>query len=349
MVTAAASVKDVHPDVDDFAGNSIICVYAYNPPLFAVYRTRNRVMIHFADNPVLAQDQRGRVACLTPLRGQINSLIDGWHTARDGLFSRRREEENPLRKRAMRYDRRVADALVVGLENDTATALTLLAEIKNDIISERTSIARTEYLIAALLLSLLFLLLAALLAIPTLSEFARFPKEAGAVWTAVSGGTLGAFFSIAIGLKGRTVLIDLQNRDNLADAALRILIGAIAGGMLLCLLVSGLISNVLDTGQLTPGSGKYKHLLVFVIGFLAGFFERLVPDLLSQTKLATEETSGEVTGTPNSSGPPPPPPLPPPLPPSPLPADVAPPAPPAAPAPPAPSATPSSQDRTSIG
>ena len=311
----AARVEDVSPNRPDFAGNAILCVYAYNPPVYAVYRTENRVMAHFADDPEVAATQRAMLSCLTALRGQVNSLVDGWHNAGGDAGS-----DNPLRKRAARYDRRVADALVIALGNDAATALALLAEIKNDIISERTSRARIAYLSVALALTVGLAMVALTLASPFLSRAVGFPGEVRAVWIAVAGGTLGAFFSIAIGLKGRTVLIDLQNRDNFADASLRMLIGAIAGGMLLGILVSGLISSVIASDQLVlplaePGApARASYLLIFVIGFVAGFFERLVPDLLSQTKLGTEENTSGVTGTPNASGPPIPPSPPPPAP-----------------------------------
>lgn len=296
----AKQVAEVTPGVLDFAGNQISCLYAYHPPDYAVYRTKARVMIHFADCEAVAKAQRDRIACLTPLRGQISSLIDGWHTAENPWW-RPRLEENPIRKKANRYDRRTADAIVLGLDNSgnnaAETAQVLLAEIKNDIISERTSMARTDYLRFALFLVGLLIFLAWVASWPEVQHFFLFPNQMPAVWTSVSGGAVGAFFSIAIGLKNRAVLIDLQNRDNRADALLRMLIGVIAGGMILCLLLSGLISKQVGAGQLNPGERGYEPLLVFMIGFLAGFFERLVPDLLSQTNLGTKEKSGTQGGT----------------------------------------------------
>lgn len=315
-------VADLTPDGVDFAGNLVTCLYAFVPPRYAVYRTQARVMVHFADMPAEAAAQRQRIACLTPLRGQISNLINGWHTAADRWWVPW-SKVNPLRKKGMRYDRRTADAIILALDNAQPTAIStatsLLAEIKNDIISERTSMARSDYLRFALLLVGLLMGFAGIAAQDFVQQRLQLP-ELVAVWTAVGGGALGAFFSIAIGLKSRTVLIDLQNRDNHADALLRMLIGAIAGGMLLCLLVSGLISSVIDVNQMTPGSGQggvrqgeagkagasqYKPLLVFVIGFLAGFFERLVPDLLSQTNLGTKEESAGTAATAPPPGRPP--------------------------------------------
>jgi hypothetical protein len=192
-------------------------------------------------------------------------------------------------------------------------ALALLAEVKNDIISERVSMARADYLRVALAIALAIIGLMGLFATGALDWIRRFDDEMKPVWTAMSGGTVGAFFSIAIGLKGRTVLINLQNRDNIADAILRILIGAIAGGLIVCLLGSNLVSNTVKTEQLQWGNARYSDKLVFVLAFLAGFFERLVPDLLAMTSLGTKEGTKGVMGTAANAlqAPPPPPPPPP--------------------------------------
>lgn len=302
-------VKDIKAGEVDFAGIPIDCVYLYNPPDYAVYRTPARVTVQFADDKTRARGQRQQLTCLTPLRGQINGLIDGWHDkappeGSGGLFARVRHKTK-LHRRAIRYDRRVADALVTGLQGDGATALALLAEVKNDIISERTSMARTYYMWFALALVAAIIVLMTLLSSEMARPYSPFAPEMVAVWTAVSGGTLGAFFSIAIGLKGRTVLIDLQNADNAADAILRILIGAISGGMMLCLLRSGLVSSLLKEDTLDPSKGDYSYLLVFVIGFVAGFFERLVPDVLSQTNLGTAEHPIQGTAAGGTPTPPP--------------------------------------------
>jgi hypothetical protein len=293
----------------DFVGNEIDCVYAYNPPLYAVYRTRARVMVQFADREVeggqKAREQRQALLPLTALRGQVNALIDGWHSAGDlpdpgdrtlawricrflslAWLPCRDRWNAEIRKRAVRYDRRMADAIVTALEEHTATmtAQALLQEIKNDIISERTSIARIKYLLTAFAVAAGSILLILILASDQVGL--RPPRDP--IWIAVGGGTVGAFFSIAIGLRGRTILIDLQNRDNIADAVLRVLIGAMSGGILLCLLLSRLveISGLKMENGAAPA--PERDLVVFVLGFFAGFFERLVPNLLERTNLGTQ-------------------------------------------------------------
>jgi hypothetical protein len=305
-------VKDIRAGYKDFAGNAVLRCYVYNPPDYAVYRTPERVVVQFADLKSDARDQRTRLAPLTLLRGQINALVDGWHSAgvsqrakattdepavRSGLVAKlwpmpwTKARQARERTRADHYDRRVGDAIVTALENDVTRAVAMLGDVKNDIISERTSIARVKYLITAFALAASVLAVMMLLIHGRLSWLLPFNPPRVPVWTAIAGGTIGAFFSIAMGLKGRELVIDLQNRDNIVDAVLRITIGSMSGGLLVCLLFSGLvhISGIeVVRGGGGGAAGNDSQNLVFVLGFFAGFFERLVPNLLAKTNLATQ-------------------------------------------------------------
>ena len=306
----ARKVENVRRGTEDFACEPILCVYTYNPPFYAIYRTATRVMVHFADDPAIAAEQRKRIARLAPLRGQISGLIDGWHSAKawfrnvwskveeadDGKHPNSVRSEHRLRKRADRYDRRSADAIGLALEGDIDTAMALLAEIKNDIIGERTAIARIGYLLVAVFITAIVLLAL------SIALWEDVPEHLGAVWIGIFAGTFGALFSIALGLKSRTVLIDLQNRMNIFDASLRMLIGAMSGGILICLMLSGLVDNLVKVEALQPGGRDYAPLLIFMVGFLGGFFERLVPDLLKQTNLGTTEATGAAGGTAAAAG-----------------------------------------------
>ena len=114
------SVDDVRIGAQDLTESKIEQIYAKVRPTYAVYRTDVRVSILYADNDAVAQSQRKRIAPLNGLRTEINGLINGWRT-------------NPqLEPKARRYDARVAAALILALEDDCASALTALAEIKSE-------------------------------------------------------------------------------------------------------------------------------------------------------------------------------------------------------------------------
>jgi hypothetical protein len=342
----ASKVEDIVKGAKDPAGERILKVYSYNPPLYAIYRTRDRMIVHFADpdQEPLRSQQRARIVPLMPMRGQINGLINGWRSANDdgtvdgeatgrshnagnedkpdasppGFFSgplawRRTRVKREQFRKVYRYDRRVADAIITVLEdgNNLELAQELLAQVKNDLIAERTAIARGQYVDRAFLLVIGMVGLTTLLTAGTFDSIYRFPPELGPVWTAVSGGTVGAFFSIVTGLKSRDVVIDLQNRENRIDVTLRMVIGAISGAILYSLFATDLVSTAVFDNQAIvhgPAEGSYNGLTVFLIGFVAGFFERLVPNLLSKTNFGTAEPAGkdtpvQVVPTPGANGP----------------------------------------------
>jgi hypothetical protein len=276
-------VDELVAEQKDAGGNPVDCIFVKKAPDYAVYRTPLRVMVQFADDQVIAQAQRSALAALNPLRGQISGLIDGWHTSKN---------EN-AKTRARRYDRRVADAIVAGLEGTIGDALALLKEIRDDIVAERKSLAQTDYLVWAAGFGILLIVATGIMSSPTLSIIRHPLDNMPLIWTAVAGGTIGAFFSIATAMRGRTILIDLQKWDNRRDALLRLGVGTIGAGILICLMMTGLVTLGSIGGKelvATAAAGSTDpKLIAVVIGFIAGFSERAVPDILGKASLAIAE------------------------------------------------------------
>jgi hypothetical protein len=242
------TVANIAMDQTDSAGVPVRIVYAKDPPNYAVYGTDDRVVIQFADDPATARSQRSALTKLNPLRGEINGLVDGWRSSKDAK----------LKAKARCFDRRAADALTLGLEGDVDSALGGLQEVAKALIEDRTSWARFLYLLVA---SGTAALLIALIGAATSDWFARnvakLPSETSSLWLAAAAGAVGAFFSIAVAIRSRTVLTDLHMRDNVADSLLRILIGVIAATLLLCLLLSKVAHLSIGGAELAPTQGAY--------------------------------------------------------------------------------------------
>ena len=108
-----------------------------------------------------------------------------------------------------------------------------------------------------------------------------FPQPSSDLWLAGKAGLIGAAFSIALAIRGRTVALDTELLDNITDGTLRLLIGVIAAGILLLLFASGIVPN-LEIGGADFKASAVTWQMVLIIGFVAGFLERLVPDLLDK-------------------------------------------------------------------
>jgi hypothetical protein len=286
------NVSDIRIGQPDASGMNVLAIFAKQPPLYAVYLTQSRVAIEFADDPAVEKTQRGAIAKLNPLRNDINSLIDGWRSS----------PEPKLVAKATRYDRAAADGLILALEGDFDIAQAQLQSTKSAILDERTSWARFQYLIVASGSCLACIVICSILASRALWLFFGFTDHYVAMlWLAGGTGTVGAFFSIAIAIRKRTILTDLRARDNSADAVLRILIGGIAGALLIGFLYTKMVSFSFDNHPFLVDPDHW--VMVMLAAFIAGFSERLIPDLLAK---AASNMSSSGIGVPPSTGNPPP-------------------------------------------
>lgn len=289
-------VVDIVRGEADYTGSIIETVFYKVSEIYAVYATDERVLVQYADDAKLGSEQRLALYPLNPIRGEINGLIDGWRAG--GLFKTKKKKSM-----ARRFDRLTADALTVALQGDPPHAAELLTNVRDGILEERTSIGRTEYLITASISALVVFLFFSWLSMPaqlpvSSQSFGGFVAANG-IWLASGVGALGALFSIALGIRSRDIKTDLQRRDNIVDAILRILIGAVSAIILFSLFKSDLVALSLNGRliNLAPRSDATttdaarelaaftsRHMAI-IIAFLAGFSERLVGDFLSKAVL----------------------------------------------------------------
>ena len=259
-------VEDVKPGARDPTEYIVEQIYSKTTD-YAVYRTPIRVAIQFCDNVDGSRSQRQRVVPLNNVRTQITGLIDGWRNSRIPS----------LQVKARRYEGRLAAILVMALDGDSATPAASLTDLRDEITDERNSWGRFEYLISAFVISL-----AVFVALTLIQKFVwPFKEQNENIWLAGRAGALGAFFSIALAIRNRTVLTNLRRRDNISDATLRIIVGTIAAGILILLLGANMVGNVTFAGQTWSGQSLVWQKVV-AIGFIGGFSERLLPDLLAR-------------------------------------------------------------------
>jgi hypothetical protein len=280
-------VADITLNAIDQTGKQIKFIFCKVAETYAIYSNEDRIVVQYADDPKKADEQRRTVAFLAPLRGEINGLIEDWRDHRWAIY----------RAKAQRYDRRTADALLVALQGDGEMATKLLEAVRSDILEERRSLGRLYYVGWAFLAGLGVVIASWLLAwlVAATGVAAGLAKVSGINPVLSSSiGYLGALFSIAITIRGRAVQTDLRLRDNVLDAVLRMLIGAISAFVLLLLFQSRIVivslGGLSDIGKADSGAVSAAEI---IIAFLAGFSERLVGNLLDDKNLLGRIKIGE--------------------------------------------------------
>jgi len=278
----------------------ILTIYGKVEQKYAVYRTEQRVVIQYADDDAEGERQRSFLSSLNPVRGEINGLIDGWRS--DASDPRKRSK-------ASLFDRRVADALIAGLQYD-ANACDLLNKVKADVLAERTSIARSQYLVVAATATVVLVAVTWLVT----TNWWQIDGTFKLIWPMAGFGGLGALFSIALSIRDRSILTDLQSRENAVDAVLRIFIGAVSAAVLYCLLRAGLVQfSIANSGTLFPAPCVPPKLctdvapgavyLLIIVAFVAGFSERLVSGMLASATLSGAQQSNPLAGGPPARAP----------------------------------------------
>lgn len=124
----------------------------------------------------------------------------------------------------------------------------------------------------------------------TLMVFNITPNSKGAyILTALSAGRMGAAFGMLLSLKGnlaQTALKDLKVIHKFGYIFSRIIVGMGAALILLYFLHANLIEGVFPPKftEATPMLDEKNLAILVVWMFLAGFSEKLVPNLLKRTE-----------------------------------------------------------------
>lgn len=242
----------------------------------------SRVCVHLSDHPETRALQVDNLSQVSDLRTKVAGLINGrW---RDPYF-----------------ERAFAEALGMAAEFDVTNARARLTELLAELRQESGRIGQAWQMAFscvawAAFVSVLFLF----------SEHIHpFEQPGTNVWLAAKAGATGALFSIATMFNKRALAPDNKKIRIALEATIRVGSGVIAGGALLLALSSGFFTKPVGGDS---GVQIANWMYVAVIGFLAGFVERLVPDLFDKVQLdpANKQVAGvggAAGGAPAAGGP----------------------------------------------
>ena len=271
-------LRDLKCGAPDKLGN-IVREIMWMGAQYAVYCSDKGIYVHFSDCPAIEKEQRERFSKICPELCELRYLtaqMRGWQP-----WSPRQPPQHSL------YEHNMAQALMLMMESHEAPAKQIAEQALAMAVRRVTNDNTIRYVRACLIFGGLCVAIGAL-ALWLLAGQA----DVAARWSPyVLGGmfgALGAIFSIVTRLEAFELKPCNESRMNYWMSATRVLIGVMSAVALL-LFADTLMTDLL--GKLTDG---VKHVTeiggnqllwpaVAVLGFVGGFAERLIPNILRQT------------------------------------------------------------------
>ncbi len=259
--TKAVRLNEIAVGRQDDTGKTIDRIY-FRHKDYAIYRrdtTPPDVVVKYSDDAVKADQQVKAISA--PLLSRRDKVI---HLLNDLPAT----SQESLRSQ-------VADALRLGLENQVEAARRILDDSIADALVAQGRRGRLIYLVCAGIATVPALILFLIGGSVASGSVRQLLMSAGA-------GTIGAVSSIFIGIRARTVAIEGDWMSNAVASAIRVAIGIISAAVLFLLFDSHVIPDIKVGTVLINDEIDQKWQLALLVGFIAGFLERLVPDLLER-------------------------------------------------------------------
>lgn len=259
LITRPPSIADLRVGEKDLLGAEVTRIYARASQLYAIYEADGRIQIQFADDPAMAALQRTKLSVLIVTRARIENLVQG-----------------TVPRVAQRHQVRVAAALGMALADGVEQANTELSIIEAELSADLASRARYGQLLVGLLATF------GVVAVGCALIIANAALSGNRYLIAAVTGAIGAFWSIALRQRKQPDL----DRINFSDRSIAMLLAIFVGtatAIVVQLLFAGQIIAIKLAGlEFGPYSSP---LLIVTVSLLAGFAERIMPDLLAQAKL----------------------------------------------------------------
>ncbi len=251
-------VANIHVGKPDGRNEVVDYVY-FKRKDYAIYRCQDKIIVCYSDDTKAATDQISKIAELISLRDQLQYLTMN------------------LGNLANCYRESIAEALRLGMEGKIDVAKQALTAAIDDV---KETMARKSRVI--------YLLYAAPVAAVTAAVFFGIGLSCKEplfrhMFIATGAGAVGGLLSIAIAIRQRTVVSDGYMSSNFVDATVRLMMAVISATALFLILYSGVLHEVTVGGAKLSGK-SIDGAVAFLVGFAAGFLERLVPDLLQKTE-----------------------------------------------------------------
>ncbi|MBN9560203.1 MAG: hypothetical protein J0H14_05670 [Alphaproteobacteria bacterium] len=264
-------LAELAPGRPDKLGNRVAEIYCRGED-FCVYRSTLGVYVHFADCRAREREQRRALLPIAPRLCRLRYMSN--QMARDRLW---RQGGGGF------YDHEIGEAIALALQGTAGEADRLLANGEALAVERLRNENRVAYFLSCLASALLVIGVLFAAGLGTATGDAQFQAYAAAA----AFGAVGAAFSIATGVADLSLAPYQRSAMNSAMGALRVLIGAVSGAMILLICNATIIGEPVlkllekfTEADALGTLGTRNWAWIGMLGLLGGFAERLVPNLL---------------------------------------------------------------------
>jgi|GEM_PF-5021234 len=264
---------------------------------FKIFKTAKGISPCFSDDPDIAAQQKLNYVALGDGIASFNHVV-GIHET-PGPFGRAKQnaakafDVNPINVQAAlervyepvnHFERELARCLAQALMGDPQTAKRSLNALLERIEAKLSNRARVNHIAVSFVLTAFVSIGVYLLILRTdISSYSsKFGFDLNDIGLAVMMGSIGALFFTAVRLRQMAVDPHVESKMHFIYGGLRILVGTIAAVILYFGFRSGILADVFQPFEFDPekDADVRPHWLAF-ISILAGYSERLVPNLLN--------------------------------------------------------------------
>lgn len=281
------SLAELAPGRPDKLGNRVVEIYCRGED-FCVYRSTLGVYVHFADCRAREREQRRALLPVAPRLCRLRYMSN--QMARDRLWRR---------GSGGFYDHEIGEALALALQGTAEDADRLLANGEALAVERLRNENRVAYFLSCVASALL--VIGALFG-AGLGAAAGDPQFQ-AYAAAAAFGAVGAAFSIATGVADLSLAPYQRSAMNSAMGAMRVLIGAVSGAMILLICNATIIGKPVlkllekfTEADALGTLGARNWVWIGMLGLLGGFAERLVPNLLGSAASRASPHASRPTG-----------------------------------------------------
>jgi hypothetical protein len=240
-------------------------------------------LIMEGNNFIVVIDREGDIDWKTDEEYGWGNLDETYQRKFNLILNRVAEQESicDLSTELGRFKRLSAEALARALDRDLLAANDMLDAVERMLREKLRDQCRTRYLVASLVFSSPFFLLA----LWFLNDWFADNAQIGFwVLIASSFGALGALLSVILGNNEPKCSPTATRHAQVIEAGARILGGAIAGSLMAVAVKTGWIFEPIS-------KGSQGNATAIIAAFAAGFLERLAPSLVSQFEGGTRKSS----------------------------------------------------------